>query len=190
MPRWWFDAQSGGGWLGASGSHIVDQVRMTLGDFAAVSAALPTVSARAGVAEDSYLVRFHLVNGVEGVLQQTGGACGPFFATTRIAGTQGTVWIEGDTVKIADHAGSRDLPVPSDLVLPPPPPPGNDPWYQYSVVEIGPYTRLFEVLRAMMDGKSETVIPVPTFADGVAEMEVLDAIRRSAANRGELVTLR
>ena len=49
MPRWWFDPQVGGGWLGASGSHIVDQVRATLGDFASVSAVLPiVVRARCG----------------------------------------------------------------------------------------------------------------------------------------------
>ena len=27
VPEWWFDAARGGGWLGASGSHVVDQVR-------------------------------------------------------------------------------------------------------------------------------------------------------------------
>ena len=32
--QWWFDLGAGGGWLGASGSHIVDQVRMWLGEFA------------------------------------------------------------------------------------------------------------------------------------------------------------
>ncbi|HMK86340.1 MAG TPA: Gfo/Idh/MocA family oxidoreductase [Steroidobacteraceae bacterium] len=190
MPRWWFDAQAGGGWLGASGSHIVDQVRSTLGEFVSLSAALPTVAARAGVAEDSYVVRFRLVNGIEGVLQQSGGAWGPFAGMTRVAGTQGTAWIESDTVKIADRNGTRDLPMPSDLVLPAPPPPaGNDPWHEYSVVELGPYTRLFEALRGMMEGKRESAVPVPTFSDGVAEMEVLDAIRKSAASHGELVTL-
>jgi predicted dehydrogenase len=66
MPDWWFDTQAGGGWLGASGSHIVDQVRVTLGEFASLSAALPIVSAREGVAEDSYVLRFQLTNGVEG----------------------------------------------------------------------------------------------------------------------------
>ncbi len=48
VPDWWFDGGRGGGWLGASGSHIVDQLRTWLGEIAAVSAALPTVSARRG----------------------------------------------------------------------------------------------------------------------------------------------
>jgi hypothetical protein len=50
---------------------------------------------------------------------------------------------------------------------------------------------LCEALRAAMEGRAPaTAVPVPTFADGVACMEVLDAIRRSATNGGELVRLR
>ena len=191
MPRWWFDEQAGGGWLGAQGSHIIDQVRSSLGEFRSVSAVLPIVSAREGVAEDSYAAQFQLANGVEGILQHTAGAWGPGASMTRIAGTEGTVWIESGTVKVADRNGTRDLPVPSDLILPPPPPPSEDPRQRFSGLELGPYTRLCEALRAAMDGKESTAaVPVPTFADGVACMEVLDAIRKSAANNGELVTLR
>ncbi|TAL01208.1 MAG: Gfo/Idh/MocA family oxidoreductase, partial [Rhodospirillaceae bacterium] len=58
MPAWWFDLASGGGWLGAAGSHVIDWVRTWVGEFASVSAALPTVSARENVAEDSFIVRF------------------------------------------------------------------------------------------------------------------------------------
>ncbi len=191
MPRWWFDIDSGGGWLGASGSHIVDQVRTTLGEFASVSAVLPTVSAREAVAEDSYVLRFRLVNGVEGVMQQTAGAWGPSLGVTRIAGTDGTVWIENGTVKIADRNGVRDLPVPDDLVLPSPPPPSDDPRKQFSTLELGPYTRLCEALRASIEGRRFTpAVPIPTFADGIACMQVLDAIRQSAANDGALIELR
>src|ERR1700704_2874148 len=98
MPRWWFDEQAGGGWLGAQGSHIIDQVRTALGEFVSLSATLPTVSAREGVAEDSYSVRFQAANGVEGVLQHTAGAWGPGAGITRVAGTEGSVWIENGTV--------------------------------------------------------------------------------------------
>jgi predicted dehydrogenase len=190
MPRWWFDTEAGGGWLGASGSHVVDQVRATLGEFASVSAVLPIVSAREAVAEDSYSLRFQLANGVEGVMQQTAGAWGPAASVTRVAGTEGTVWIESGAVKVANRNGTRDLPVPAELMLPPPPPPSDDPRQRFSVLELGPYTRLCEVLRAAMDGgPAVSAVPVPTFADGVASMEVLDAIRESAANRGALVRL-
>lgn len=190
MPRWWFDIEAGGGWLGAHGSHIVDQVRTTVGEFASLSAVLPMVSAREGVAEDSYVLRFTLTNGVEGVLQQTAGAWGPSASMTRIAGTDGTVWSESGVVKLADRNGVRDLPVPADLVLPQPPASSDASRQQFSGLELGAYTRLCEVLRAALDGYApSSAVPVPTFADGVAGMEVLDAIRHSAANRGVLVTL-
>jgi predicted dehydrogenase len=191
MPRWWFDPQAGGGWLGAQGSHIIDQVRTWLGEFASLSAALPMVSARAGVAEDSYDLRFRLAGGVEGVLQHTAGAWGPAASMARVAGTEGTVWVEGGIVRIADRNGTRELPTPPDLVLPPPPAPSDDLRQRFSALELGPYTRLCEALRAAMDGNtSGSAVPVPTFADGLAGMEVLDAIRASAAGNGALVTVR
>src|SRR5207237_6122142 len=33
LPGWWADAAQGGGWLGAHGSQVIDQVRVTLGEF-------------------------------------------------------------------------------------------------------------------------------------------------------------
>jgi predicted dehydrogenase len=190
MPRWWFDAKVGGGWLGASGSHLIDQVRMTAGEFVSLNAVLPIVSSREGVAEDSYIVRFQLTNGAQGVLQQTAGAWGPSLNMTRIAGTEGTVWIENGAVKIGDRNGVRDLPMPADLVLPPPPPPSDDPRHRFSAFELGPYTRLCETMRAAMEGNKVSAVSPPTFADGIACMEVMDAIRQSGAQNGSLVTLR
>jgi predicted dehydrogenase len=185
MPRWWFDEEAGGGWLGAHGAHVIDQLRMWLGEFASLSAALPIVSAREGVAEDSYVLRFRLANGVEGVVQQTAGAWGPQAGMSRVAGTTGTLWLEGSTVKVADRDGVRDLPVPADLVLPP-----AEPTSGPAQFGLAPFTKLCEVFRARIEGDAlPSAVPVPTFADGVAGMEVLDAIRRSAANQGALVTL-
>src|SRR3546814_2190054 len=88
MPDWWFDTDRGGGWLGAHGSHIIDQVRDWLGEFKTLSASLPTVSAREGGAEDSYVLRFELESGVHGVLQHTAGAWGKPASFARVAGTQ------------------------------------------------------------------------------------------------------
>lgn len=76
-PPWWFAKSASGGWLSASGSHMIDMVRTWLGEFASLSAALPIVSDRVDVAEDSYLLRFTMRSGAERVLMQTGGACGP-----------------------------------------------------------------------------------------------------------------
>jgi predicted dehydrogenase len=189
MPRWWFETQSGGGWLGAQGSHLIDQVRVWLGEFESLSAALPIISAREAVAEDSYVLRFRLINGVEGILQHTAGAWGQPTNIARVAGTMGTVWSEGGVVKVADRSGTRELSTPRDLA-PPPPTANEDPRQRLSRLEIDPYKRLCGALRAAMDGKPLTsAVPVPTFADGVAEMLVMDAIRASAASGGALVKL-
>lgn len=191
MPRWWFDEEAGGGWLGAQGAHIIDQVRSWLGDFDSLSAALPTVSDRAAeAAEDSYVLRFRLKNGVEGVLQQTAGAWGPSDTLTRVAGTKGTLWVDGADVWLADRDGKRQLPVTPDLELPPPPAQSDAPGHQFSHFELGPYIRLAEALRAGVEGRDpQAAVPLPTFADGVAAMQVIDAIRASAAKGGALVEL-
>jgi predicted dehydrogenase len=188
VPAWWFDPAAGGGWLGASGSHVVDQIRTWLGELDSLSATLGVTSARSGVAEDSFTVRFRSRSGLDGMLQQTAAAWGPFGGLTRVAGTDGSLWTDGDTTWLADRAGARRLPVPDDLVPPPAPAEDDDPRHRFTHLELGPYTRLCEVLRAAVDGRpTPTGVPVPTFVDGVACMEALDAIRASAAAEGAVV---
>jgi predicted dehydrogenase len=49
-------------------------------------------------------------------------------------------------------------------------------------LDLPPYTRLCETFRDLIGGTPVPAEPKPaTFADGVAQMEVLDAIRASAA---------
>jgi predicted dehydrogenase len=178
--------------LGASGSHVVDQVRTWLGEFEHVSATLPLVSERPReVAEDSFVVRFRMRNGVDGVLVQTAAAWdgGRGTGATVVAGSDGTLGIDGDGAWIADRAGRRPLPVDADLALPAAEA-SDDPRHRFTHLELGPYTRLCEALRAGVEGRTpSTPVPVPTFDDGVAGMDVLDAIRASAAAGGTLVVV-
>ena len=190
VPPWWFDDQAGGGWLGASGSHAVDQVRAWLGDFATVSARLTVVADRRHGADDTFTVRFRLRSGVEGILQQTAAGWGPPSGVTRVAGTRGSAWIDVSTAWLADADGSRPLEIPPALRLPDPPPVSDDPRHRFTHLELGPYTRLCQALRALIEGgASESPVPVPTFADGLAEMEVLDAVRASSAAEGATVAV-
>jgi predicted dehydrogenase len=188
LPKWWFNPAQGGGWLGAGGSHLIDQIRAWLGDFATLSANLMLVSDRKADCEDSYSMRFKLTKGVEGSMQQSAGAWGPMATMWRCAGTKGTVWTEGGKVFVADKAGTRELPVPEDLVLPSPPAPADpNSANRASHFEIGPFTRFCEALRAGVEGHTvKTPVPVPTFRDGLAAMQVLDAMRASSAQGGAL----
>ncbi|MBV8387938.1 MAG: Gfo/Idh/MocA family oxidoreductase [Acidimicrobiia bacterium] len=196
LPPWWADAAEGGGWLGAQAAHVVDQVRTTLGEFEGVSASLPLVADRAMTAEDTYTVHFRTKTGVDGVMQSTAGAYGPPLFVTRVAGTGGTVWVDFDTVSIADADGQRQVEVPDDLVLPPPDPPpvdllvtAYDQLHAFGI-DLPPYTRLYQTFADLIAGRRVPDDPRPaTFADGVADMQVLDAIRQSAANQHDWVSI-
>jgi predicted dehydrogenase len=184
LPSWWFDAAAGGGWLGAGGSHMMDQIRAWLGEFENLSANLFLVSDRKADAEDSYSMRFRLKSGLEGSMQQTAGAWGPSATLWRCAGSKGTVWAEGGKVFVADRQGTRELEPPAELALPAAPP-AQEGSRRLSHFEIGPFTRLCEALSAAVEGRAAcSPVPVPTFADGLASMRILDAMRSSAAHGG------
>ena len=192
VPEWWADDRQGGGWLGAHGSQIIDQIRVTLGEFESVSASLPHVAERGMTAEDGFVVHFRMRSGAVGTLQSTSGDWGPPIVITRVAGSTGTAWIEGvgSTVKVADRTGVRVIPVSDDLptAVGPPLPDGlvtttYDRMISHGM-DFGPYTRLAEILRSRIEGRPPPPGPPPaTFEDGVLQMAVLDAIRQSAADR-------
>jgi predicted dehydrogenase len=190
VPAWWADTDAGGGWLGAHGSQVIDQIRTTLGEFDSVSASLVHVADRPMTAEDGFVVHFRMRSGVSGVMQSTSSDWGPLIIETRVTGSAGTAWIDGvgASVWIADRNGSRQVTVADDLLA------GRPERLPDGVVhtaydrmiahglDLVPYTRLSERFRDLILGR-----PVPdspraaTFADGVAAMAVLDAIRQSAA---------
>ena len=187
VPLWWSDAAQGGGWLGAHASHVIDQIRTTIGEFVTVTASLPNVGDHAWSAEDAYLVHFRLRGGCVGFMQSVASDRGPMLFATRVAGTGGTAWAEGDRVRVADADGTRDVACPPELeiVAPDPPPPdllaSAYDMLHSTGLDYAPYVRLFERFRDQIAGKPAPADPLPgTFADGVATMEVLDAIRRSA----------
>ncbi len=186
-PPWWVDPALGGGWLGASVSHLVDAVRCWLGEFDSVSAALPMVSDRdpATHAEDTAAARFRLRSGCEGVLQQSAGVWGDRVEVMRVAGPLGTLTLHDDTVILANAAGSEELepvgpPLPVEVA------PSDDPRHAFTHIELGPAIVQAGILRDLALGRDPEyhAVPPATFADGVACMVVLDAIRRSAARDG------
>lgn len=188
MPGWWWRPEQGGGWLLASGSHLIDQIRVWLGEIESVRADVDTISRSASQADDSFAVLARTRAGASVTLQQTGASPGPTGSLMRVVGTLGSLWIQDNEVHVADRDGTRTLAVPADLALPLLPEARDRARYTY--MELGPYTRLCESLRDAIEGKADsTADPAPpTFADGLASMQVLDAIREAAAS-GERVRI-
>jgi predicted dehydrogenase len=192
VPEWWADASAGGGWLGAHGSQLIDQIRATLGDFAGVSTSLAHVVDRPMTADDGFVMHFRLRNGCVGMLQSTASDRG-IVVETRVTGSTGTTWIEGvgEKVRVADASGVRTLPVPDALrtVAAPALPEGSvtTTYEQMTTfgVEYGPYTRLAAAFRDRIRGAGHGGPAAATFVDGVAQMAVLDAARHSAGHGGE-----
>ncbi len=190
MPAWWLLAGEGGGWLGAYGSHIIDQIRTTLGEFAGLSASLQTLAPRpAMTADDTYTVHFRLHNGCAGVMTSSCASGGQFVATTKITGSGGAAWAQGDDVWIDTGSGPTLVPAPADLpVEQPDPPPGEllhttyDYWHSTGM-DLAPYRRVYEVLRDRVLGRPVGSEPTAaTFVDGVAAQAVLDAVHRASTN--------
>jgi len=189
MPEWWFDTERGGGWLGASGSHVLDQLRAWAGDVASVSGSLGVVAPRAGGADDTFSARLTLASGAEAVVQQTAAAWGPAISVCRVVGDGGALWLDGTSVWRADSSGVHEVPVPEDLQMPSMAPANGD-HHRFTHLELGPWSRLAEAVHKAILGEAAPVDPTPaTFDDGVAVMEIIDAIRRSAAADGKRIAL-
>jgi predicted dehydrogenase len=190
IPDWWRDAGEGGGWLGAHGTHLIDQIRVTLGEIEAVSATLSTLSPLDMTADDTYTVQLALAGGATVLMHSSCATPGQFVAATKVIGSSGAAWLQGDEVWLDDGSGPRQIPAPDDLrPLPPSPPPAEllhttyDMWHSMGI-DLDPYTRLYGALRDQVLGNEVTADPpVPTFADGVANQAVVDAIRSAAATR-------
>ena len=161
------------------------------GEFERVGARLVHVVDRAMSADDGFVVQFRLRSGASGLIETTCADRGPIAVETRVAGTKGTAWIEGlgDRVFVAGPDGTRQIPIGADL------PPLQIEALPDGVVgtayermiahglDLAPYTRLAEMVRARIVGEEPPAGPAPaTFEDGVAALDVLDAIRLAAAS--------
>ena len=88
-------------------------------------------------------------------MQQSGGAWGPPGVLVRCAGTRGSLWIDSGKVFLADKGGTRELPVPDDLVLPPPPVAADPEPTRGGIshFDLAPFTRLCTALRNGIEGR-------------------------------------
>ena len=183
MPAW-FEQPGAGGWLGANGSHTLDQLRVWLGPFRSVSAAMLSTAPDRTV-EDGYSARFRMGDDVEVVLQNTGAAWRAD-GLVAVTGTRGTAGIDDGVAWISDADGTRPLPVPDGTAAV-----GggrvDDDLAALGGYEQRHYEQLAAAFLAAIEGRpAPTPVALPTFADGLAVMRAIDAMRASAAAGGML----
>jgi predicted dehydrogenase len=184
LSDWWEDAGQGGGFLGAFGAHMIDQVRSTLGEIRQVSGTLQTLAPGRPrmTADDCYTVQFETDGGAQGILVAAMASPGPLIMGTKITGSQGGV---------QNQDGARRVEPPAEMVNPPPKPfevqaliqTEQDRWHTQGF-DVAPYARLFAEMRLRIEGRSvATRERAGDFRDAVAGQAVLDAVRRSARER-------
>jgi predicted dehydrogenase len=138
-------------------------------------------------ADDTYTVHARLEGGAVALLHSTCAARGQFVATTKVIGTSGAAWMQGEEVWVDTGAGPTQVPLPDDLPLvAPDPPPAEllhtayDMWHSMGI-DLAPYTRVYSVLRDRVLGRPVAADPAAaTFADGAAVQAVMDAVHRSS----------
>jgi predicted dehydrogenase len=106
---------------------------------------------------------------------------------TRVCGSRGTLWLDNGEAWIADSDGVRTLPVePAFQLLEMSP--SDDPRHRFLHVELPPTLKLMQHWReAIVSGQA--IKPFASFDDGLAVMQILDAIRESAVKDGERVAI-
>jgi predicted dehydrogenase len=168
---WLFDAERGGGWIGAWGSHVIDFLRWTFGDLVDASARLRTdITERPDAdgnlhqctAEDGFTALLSTATGASVTIDTSFVAVKNSPPRVVVLGSEGTrESIADGRITRRDAEGTQEV-FTFD-------PPREDP-------HLVPMRAWAEVVR---DAVRAGQVPVgePTFADGVACAQVMDALR-------------
>jgi predicted dehydrogenase len=183
---WWSLAEKGGGRLGANGSHQTDLLRFWLGEVAWVTGAAPVllpdrVDRTSGepwtaTADDLAFFTLEMRSGAIVQVFMSGVAAHNMGNMTRIFGSEGTVLLNNDDERLlfARSGGEfEDITVAdpnADLAG------VNRGIWNVSVVAL-----MQELCAAITEGRKPA--RGATFADGLANQIVLDAVRISGAER-------
>jgi predicted dehydrogenase len=190
---WWSQSDRGGGVLGATGTHLIDNVQWMFGPIQAVSARLETVVPRrrdaAGVehdvtSEDYAELWLRLESGARISLAVGFGLRGVARWVLEVAGSAGTLRLDREQHLVGGPHGAELAPIPSDTPWLPPEHYGIQGKGPFAALE-GPF--LSAVVDAVANGQT-TLAEAATFADGVNNVRVLEAARRSSRADGSWVS--
>jgi len=168
---WLFDADRGGGWIGAWASHAVDFIRWTFGEIVDAHAQLHTTvterpdrdgAMHRSTAEDGFTASMTIANGATVAIDTTFAARVNVPPRITVLGSEGALESIGDSrIMMRTDDGTTEV-FSFDA-------PAEDP-------HLVPMRAWAEVVRdAVRSG--EVRDGIPTFADGVACARVLDALR-------------
>ena len=171
---WLARAETGGGFLGALGSHLIDYLLWCFGDIAEVQGRLDRhLALRPGAhgperptADDGFAVLFTFATGATGTLQLIQSVRHGFGSRLEAYGTKGTLALINDTALTGAQGDEplQDLPVPAREAG------DQDP-------RLPPFMKLLDDVVSEIAG-----IPtdVATFEQGLRVQRLLDAIRTSS----------
>ena len=183
---WWSLAEKGGGRLGANGSHQTDLVRWWLGEVAWVTGAAPVVVPNrvdrdsgepwTATADDLAFFTLEMISGAVVQVFMSGVAAHGMGNMTRIFGSEGTILLDNDDEKLLFARAGADF---EDITV-------VDPNADLAGVNRGIWNvSVVALMQELGAAISEGRKPVrgATFADGLANQIVLDAVRISGAER-------
>jgi predicted dehydrogenase len=170
---WLFDAELGGGWIGAWGSHVIDFLRWTFGDITEADAELRTIVTerpdREGTmhrctAEDSFTARLRTASGVSVTIDTSFVTPANVPPRAMVVGSEGVLEVLAD-VRIT----RRTLEGSEEVFALDPVSPEDDPHF---LPMRGWVPVVLDAVRngAIPDGEA-------TFADGLACARVMDQLR-------------
>lgn len=184
--RWQSEAGMGGGQLAGIGSHYIDSLRYWLGDVISVSGSLCSLNPERTDAsgaivvadtDDSFSVRLRFARGTECTFSYTSNAPVSLGVSTHIHGNEATLSApqaglnpDPESVVLGGKKGDQELraiPLPEVLA----------PFKDARDGRLMPFRLL---IREFERGIREGTSPGPSFADGVACQQIMDAVHESS----------
>jgi predicted dehydrogenase len=188
---WLFDRESGGGFLGALGSHYIDTLRTWFGEIAAVSAEIDTVvknrylpnsnETRAVTADDSFTLLCRFARGGKGIINVS--AVTPFGNGERIEvyGSQGSLVIDSEGRLYGGRVGEDHLQVLQIPARYTSGPSSSDQRLRPFVTLAGDFVEAIRQVKQTGNPPGPEV--TPGFMDGYKVQQVIEAARQSAETK-------
>jgi predicted dehydrogenase len=183
---WWSLAEKGGGRLGANGSHQVDLLRWWLGEVAWVTGAAPVIvpdrtdpktgESWTATADDLAFFTAQMESGAIAQVFMSGVAAHNLGNATRICGSQGTVTLANNDERLFFARAGEDF---EDITVPDPNAALEG--MNAGIWNVSVLALLQEMVSAIREGRQPS--RGATFADGLANQMVLDAVRTSGRER-------